>query len=100
MIFLGGGEVKLIIFTDGGYPPPFPENSAKIINLIFATFPERPLKNYVILLGGGGEVTKRIHKITRGGGGVHQKITSDYRGGGGQFGQTIAKAKNQRNPEF
>ena len=25
-----------------------------------------PLKNYVILLGGGLEVTKRLHKITRG----------------------------------
>ena len=33
------GVKKLIIFTDGGYPPPFAENSAKIINLIFATFP-------------------------------------------------------------
>ena len=32
-------------------------------------------------LTGKGEVTKRLHKITRGGGGVHQKITSDYRGG-------------------
>ena len=30
---------KLIIFTDGGYPPPFVENSAKIINLIFEPFP-------------------------------------------------------------
>ena len=36
-----------------------------------------PLNNYVILLGGGGEVTQRLHKITRG----HQKITWDYRGG-------------------
>ena len=35
--FFGGK--KLIIFTDGGYPPPFPENSAKIINLIFEPFP-------------------------------------------------------------
>ena len=25
-----------------------------------------PSKNYVILLGGGGEVTKRLHKITSG----------------------------------
>ena len=35
-----GGE-KLIIFMDGGYPPPppFAENSAKIINLIFEPFP-------------------------------------------------------------
>ena len=32
---------KLIIFMDGGYPPspPFAENSAKIINLIFEPFP-------------------------------------------------------------
>ena len=36
--YLIGGK-KLIIFTDGGYPPPFAENSAKIINLIFAPFP-------------------------------------------------------------
>ena len=42
-----------------------------------------PFKNYVILLGGGGEVTKRLHKITMGGGGVHQKITLDYIGGAG-----------------
>ena len=34
------GVKKLIIFTDGGYlPPPFTENSAKIINLIFEPFP-------------------------------------------------------------
>ena len=33
---------KLIIFTDGGYPPStFLENSAKIINLIFEPFPNR-----------------------------------------------------------
>ena len=31
---------KLIIFTDGGYPPPFAENSVKIINLIFEPFPK------------------------------------------------------------
>ena len=32
---------KLIIFRDGGYPPPppFAGNSAKIINLIFEPFP-------------------------------------------------------------
>ena len=48
-----------------------------------------PFKNYVILLGGGGEVTKRLHKITRGGGGVYQKITLDYKGGG-QVGSTLA----------
>ena len=30
---------KLIIFTDGGYPPPRAENSAKIINLLFEPFP-------------------------------------------------------------
>ena len=36
--YLSGGK-KLTIFTDGGYPPPFVENSAKIIDLIFATFP-------------------------------------------------------------
>ena len=41
-----------------------------------------PFKNYVILLGGGGEVTIRLHKITMGGEGVHQKITLDYRGEG------------------
>ena len=35
--FFGGK--KIIIFTDGGYPPPFAENSAKIINLIFEPFP-------------------------------------------------------------
>ena len=35
--FFGGK--KLIIFTDEGYPPPFAENSAKIINLIFDPFP-------------------------------------------------------------
>ena len=52
------------------------------------------------LRGRGGEVTKRLHKTTMGGGGVHQKIRLDYIGGGGQFGQTIAKAKNQRDPEF
>ena len=40
-----------------------------------------PFKNYVILLGGGGEVTKRLHKITRGEEGIHQKITLDYKGG-------------------
>ena len=39
------GVKKLIIFTDGGYPPPFAENSAKIINLIFATFPNGVFKN-------------------------------------------------------
>ena len=48
-----------------------------------------PLKNYVILLGGGGEVTKRLHKITRGEDGMHQKITLDKKGGG-QFGSTLA----------
>ena len=32
------GVKKLIIFTDGGTPP-FAENSAKIINLIFEPFP-------------------------------------------------------------
>ena len=49
-----------------------------------------PLKNYVILLGEGGEVTKRLHKITRGEGGIHQKITLDYKGGGGLIGSTLA----------
>ena len=29
---------------DGGYPPPFTENSAKIINLIFEPFPYRTLE--------------------------------------------------------
>ena len=38
--FLGGKKL-IIIFTDGGYPlPPFAENSAKIINLIFEPFPK------------------------------------------------------------
>ena len=38
--YLSGGK-KLIIFTDGGYhPPPFAENSAKIIDLIFEPFPK------------------------------------------------------------
>ena len=35
--FFGGK--KFIIFTDGGYPPPFAENSAKIINLVFEPLP-------------------------------------------------------------
>ena len=35
--FFGGK--KLIILTDGGYHPPFVENSVKIINLIFEPFP-------------------------------------------------------------
>ena len=34
------GWKKLIIFTDRGYPSPFAENSAKIINLIFEPFPK------------------------------------------------------------
>ena len=40
---------KLIIFTDGGYPlPPFAENSAKIINLIFEPFPyQRKVKVWI-----------------------------------------------------
>ena len=38
------GVKKLIIFTDGGYPPPFAENSTKIINLIFEPFPYRERK--------------------------------------------------------
>ena len=37
------GWKKLIIFMDGGYPPPFAENSAKIINLIFEPFPKHQL---------------------------------------------------------
>ena len=39
ILFVFFGGKKLIIFTDGGYPPPVAENSAKKINLIFATFP-------------------------------------------------------------
>ena len=40
------GVKKLIIFMDEGYlPPPFAENSAKIINLIFEPFPNRPTNN-------------------------------------------------------
>ena len=46
--------------------------------MTFSSSHKGPFKNYVILLGGGGEVTKRLHKITMGGGGVHQKITLDY----------------------
>ena len=39
---------KLIIFTDGGYlPPPFAENSTKIISLIFEPFP----KSILLYLG-------------------------------------------------
>ena len=36
------GAKESIIFTDGGYPlpTPFAENSTKIINLIFETFPK------------------------------------------------------------
>ena len=33
-----------------------------------------PFKNYVILLGGGGEGTKRLHKITRGSGGYTKRL--------------------------
>ena len=39
---------KLIIFTDGGYPPPFVENSAKIINLILEPFPNQITEKYSI----------------------------------------------------
>ena len=42
-------------------------------------FLKGPLTNYVILLGGGGDVTKRFYKITRGEGGIHHKITLDYK---------------------
>ena len=35
---------------------------------------KEPLKNYVILLGGGGEVTKRLHKIIRGRGGYTKRL--------------------------
>ena len=47
-----------------------------------------PLKNYVIPLGGWGEVTKRLHKIKRGRG----DTPKDYIGlqGGPQFGSTLA----------
>ena len=58
-----------------------------------------PFKNYVILLGGGGEVTKRLHKITMGEGGYTKRLHW-ITWGGCQFGHTIAKAKNQRNPDF
>ena len=36
--------------------------------------PWGPFKNYVILLGGGGEVTKRLHKITMGMGGYTKRL--------------------------
>ena len=45
--FFGGK--KLIIFTDGGYPPLFAENSAKIINLIFEPFPFPLCKKFVFV---------------------------------------------------
>ena len=54
-----------------------------------------PLKNYVILLGGGGEVTKRLHKITRGEGGIHQKITLDYKGGPSWLNPSIDKVSKK-----
>ena len=41
-----------------------------------------PFESYIILLGGGGKVTKRLHKITKGEGGIHQRITLDYKGRG------------------
>ena len=41
------GVKKLIIFTDGGYPTPFAENSAKIIDLIFDPFPYKSCTNYL-----------------------------------------------------
>ena len=57
---------------------------------------KEPFKNYVILLGGGGEVTKRLHKITRGEGGIHQKITLDYKGRGSiWFNHSIDKVSNK-----
>ena len=46
-----------------------------------------PFKNYVILLWGEGDVTKRLHKITRG------DTPKDYiglQGGVGQLGSTLA----------
>ena len=48
-----------------------------------------PLKIYVILLGGGGEVTKRLQKITRGKEGYAKRLHWITRGGG-QFGSTVA----------
>ena len=49
-------------------------------------------KNYVIFLGGGGEVTKRLHKR---GGGIHQKITLDYKGGSIWFYPSIDKVSKK-----
>ena len=61
------------------------------------TQPKGPLKNYVILLGVGGEVTKQLHKITRGEGGIHQKITLDYKGRGSiWFNLSIDKVSKKR----
>ena len=39
-----------------------------------STASKRPFKNYVILIGGWGEVTKRLHKITKGRGGPDVEI--------------------------
>ena len=41
------GVKKSIIFTDGGYPTPFAEKSAKIIDLIFEPFPYKSCTNYL-----------------------------------------------------
>ena len=46
-----------------------------------------------------GGVSKRLQTITMGRGGTPKDYIGLH-GGGGQFGQTIAKAKNQRNPDF
>ena len=65
-----------------------------------------PLKNYVILLGGGGEVTKRLHKITRGEGGYTKRLHWITGGGSNWFNLSIdyesRKTQNftRENPFF
>ena len=47
------------------------------------------------------KLVQKLRNLLGGRGGGHYMITLDYMGGGGgQFGQTIVKAKNQRNPDF
>ena len=50
-----------------------------------------PFKNYVILLGGGGQVTKILHKITRGEGGTPLVKRGSY---------SNKSIKNQRKPRL
>ena len=67
--------------NDFSPPPTTIHSNSAISQLLHTQF--RPFKTYIILLGGGGEVTKRLHKITSREGGIHKKITLDYDGGGG-----------------